>query len=264
MDQNYMNNQEAVKEQYSNGKNLNTRISLHTKYSTNKLGFNHWVYNQYQFSNQCRILELGCGSGDIWTDKLEKLNENCSLVLSDFSAGMVEEVKSKFSGYSNVSFEQIDIENIPYGDEAFDFVVANMMLYHVPDINKALNEVNRVLKKNGVFYCATFGENGTNKYLMSALAEYGVNKDINGSFSLQNGTNILKNQFDDVTKLEYVDALEITDTNDLLDYLYSLSTIGNIVNINRNELFEFFEKKKDSNGIIHIPKEYGMFISIKA
>ena len=38
-----------------------------------------------------------------------------------------------------------------YEDEYFDVVIANGMLYHVPDLEKALSEVNRVLKKGGVF-----------------------------------------------------------------------------------------------------------------
>lgn len=45
----------------------------------------------------------------------------------------------------------VNIEEIPYKDEQFDRVIANMMLYHVPNIQKALSEVNRVLKDGGIF-----------------------------------------------------------------------------------------------------------------
>ena len=45
-------------------------------------------------------------------------------------------------------------------NNTFEIVIANSMLYHVPEIDKALSEVRRVLKKDGVFYAATSGENG--------------------------------------------------------------------------------------------------------
>ncbi len=50
---------ESVKAQYSNGDNLNTRISLHTKYSINKQGFRSWIYEQYHFFNGCSVLRAG-------------------------------------------------------------------------------------------------------------------------------------------------------------------------------------------------------------
>ena len=48
--------------------------------------------------------------------------------------------------YNNVSFQQIDIQDINFPDETFDVIIANHMLYHIPDLQKALYEVKRVLK----------------------------------------------------------------------------------------------------------------------
>jgi ubiquinone/menaquinone biosynthesis C-methylase UbiE len=263
MAQNKMNNAATVQEQYADNKNLNTRISIHDKYSTNKLGFGNWLYQQYQFFPGCRILELGCGTGEAWRGKLEQLGQGTTLILSDFSQGMVEEVKSKFSGYEQVTCEQINIENIPYEEETFDFVIANMMLYHVPDLNKGLEEVHRVLKKGASFYCATFGENGIQQYLTTTLARFGVIIDINGAFTLQNGADILQKHFPLVTRTDYIDSLEVTDTNDLLDYIASMASIGNIGSISRDELYRCFDAKKSEYGSIIIPKEYGMFHSVR-
>jgi len=260
---NNMRNTESVKNQYSDSGNLNTRISIHAKYSINKQGFGNWINEQYNLFNGCQILELGCGNGDMWQDNIRDISKDSTLILSDFSTGMVDEVKGKYEKYKNVSFQKIDIENIPCSDNSFDFVIANMMLYHVPNLDKALSEVFRVLKKNGKFYSATFGENGINKYLMNTLSEYGVSQDTNCAFTLQNGSTILSRYFNNVVKKEYQDALEITDTNDLIDYIFSMTSIRNVNEDDRKSLFEFFEKKKDLEGIIRIPKEYGMFISTK-
>ncbi len=260
MTENRMKDAKAVQEQYSNSTNLNTRISIHEKYSVNQLGFGNWLYQQYEIKDNMRILELGCGTGDLWMSRMEHLNPGVSLILSDFSEGMVAVVRNKFASFPQVSFEQINIEEIPYEAESFDMIIANMMLYHVPDLRKGLQEVSRVLKKGGCFYCATFGENGIQHYLTRTLGRYGIHIDINGSFTLQNGAEILERHFEAVDRRDYIDALEVTETEDLLDYLYSMASIGNLGDVTRDELYHCFEESKDEKGIIHIPKEYGMFV----
>ena len=42
-----LNNTEIVKEQYKTANNLNTRISIHSKYSMNKMGFGNWIVSNY-------------------------------------------------------------------------------------------------------------------------------------------------------------------------------------------------------------------------
>ena len=56
-----INNQKNVKEQYASAGNLNTRISIHQKYSTNKMGFGNWIFSNYKITNGMKVLELGCG-----------------------------------------------------------------------------------------------------------------------------------------------------------------------------------------------------------
>lgn len=63
-------------------------------------------------------------------------------------------------------------------------------------------------------------------------------------------------------RLDYEDSLEITDINDLLDYIYSLEGISEITKFDRNTLKQSLEEKM-VDGIITIPKEYGMFICEK-
>ncbi len=47
-----------VTDQYQNAKNLNARIQLHQRFSTNKYGWHRWVFDQFSFPPQSRILEL--------------------------------------------------------------------------------------------------------------------------------------------------------------------------------------------------------------
>ena len=126
-----INNTFVVKQQYATANNLNTRISIHDKYSTNKMGFGNWIVSNYRIDKGASVLELGCGTGDMWKGR-ESLISTCSrLILSDFSDGMVETTKEIVGDYENIEYKVLDIEKISYEDDSFDVVIANMMLYHV-------------------------------------------------------------------------------------------------------------------------------------
>lgn len=138
---NKMNDTKNVLNQYKDAKNLSTRISLYEKYSTNTKKYSTWIYENYEFFDGCKILEFGSGTGKDWKDIIGKLSQKSSLTLSDFSQGMVEELKLKFEKYNNIDVMKIDIQNVQIEENSKDVAIANSMLYHVPDIDKAVKEV---------------------------------------------------------------------------------------------------------------------------
>lgn len=248
-----------IEVQYKTAMNLNVRSSVHTKYSTNKQPFGEWIYSHYDIADGARILELGCGTGNVWKDNSCLLDSSFSLILSDFSAGMIESAKENVGMYPGVEYQVIDIQNIPYPDASFDVVIANMMLYCVPDLHKGLSEVRRVLKPDGKFYCATYGERGIMQFINDTLHDLGVHGEIYKSFTLQNGDEILRSHFDEVIMRTRDDGLEITVVDDFVDYVMSMSSLAGVASLNRDSLYQAFESKL-VNGILYIPKEYGMFI----
>ncbi|AUS96035.1 hypothetical protein CDQ84_03020 [Clostridium thermosuccinogenes] len=261
-----INNASMLRQQYKDDSNLDIRIKLHQKYSTNKYGYTNWMFDLYEFFDGCKVLELGCGNGSMWENRMEKLPAGTSLVLSDISEGMIEIVKEKFKDYSFVSTELIDIQDIPYPDNTFDIVIANSMLYHVPDLQKAISEVYRVLKPGGKFYATTTGVNGMQKYLYDRFQEFKPQLNAFSQpfpFNLQNGKEILGKSFSKVDKYEYEDSLEITETADLMNWIYSSLLMLRIDKNDLEGLDEFFENCKDERGVIKIPKEAGMFVSSK-
>lgn len=251
-----------VIDQYKKADNLDIRIQLHKKYSSNKLGFNNWIFSNYEIAAGIKVLELGCGTGELWKNNLDAIEKMNSLIVTDLSSDMVAKTKLVIGNRTNVSYEVMDIKNILFESETFDVVIANMLLHHVDDIDRALFEVNRVLRDGGVFYCATFGENGVVDYL-ARLFENEVNLESeNKTFTLQNGMSYLGRHFNNIEKLIYDDELRVTSIDDLVKYMQSFKGISEIGSLNEVTMRKRLQMKfKD--GMLRIPKEYGMFIAQK-
>lgn len=193
---------------------------------------------------------------------MKRIDKGVKLLLTDISDGMLAAAKSALGQSENISMKVVNIENIPYENDRFDTVTANMMLYHVSDIDKALSEAARVLSKNGSFYCAAHGENGINSFIADLLKDYGIVDAENKSFTLQNGYMALKKHFSDVKRFDYEDSLRVTDINDLIAYIYSLQDISSVTEIRKSDMKKALEDRmKDC--VISIPKEYGMFVCKK-
>lgn len=253
---------ENVSNQYSTDEKLNIRIMLHKKYSTNKLGFGNWIFSNYQIEDGMSVLELGCGTGEMWVGMDELIGCCDRLILTDFFEGMLNTAKENLKAYPKIEYRTVDIQDIPFADNEFDVVIANMMLYHVPDLLKGLKEVHRVLKDDGTFYCATYGENGMMESVELMFDDFPISSGHNYNFTLQNGKSALIQHFSDVQMLKYEDELRVTNLDDMIDYIYSLPGFSDIQDLPREVLRSVLEKNT-KNGILHLPKDYGMFIARK-
>ena len=258
-----INDSATVEKQYKTAEKLNTRISIHSKYSTNKQGFGNWIVSHYQIRKGMSVLELGCGTGDMWVNQDELISRCGRLVLSDFSEGMLNQAKENLRHRSGIEYCTVDIQDIPFADQTFDVIIANMMLYHVPDLQKGLREVKRVLKKDGTFYCATYGENGMMEYIGSLFTDCRIQHHVSRSFTLQNGEAKLKTVFSNVRRLLYEDSLEVTDVEDMVDYIFSLTGMSDLQKLPRSKVKSVLERNMRF-GVLHVPKEYGMLISSDA
>ena len=156
---------------------------------------------------------------------------------------MLAEARRQFGERANVRCAQVDAMEIPYEAHSFDAVIANMMLYHVPDIDRALAQIRRVLKPDGWFACAMNGERGMGSFLAEVFADFdaaGKIQAVTTRFSLENGAQKLGRHFHSVRMLGRDDALDVTDAEDLVDYVLSLASMAQLRGIPRAQIRERF------------------------
>lgn len=99
-------------------------------------------------------LELGCGTG-FFSLNLKQAGVLDRVSVTDISAGMVSVARdnARRLGFE-IDGRVADAESVPYPDDTFDVVVGHAILHHIPDVERALREVLRVLKPGGRFVFA--------------------------------------------------------------------------------------------------------------
>ena len=266
--------------QYKDAANLTARSSLHERFSTNKAGWFGWVFDQLaSLPAQSRVLELGCGPAWVWHHNRSRIPSGWHIVLTDLSPGMIDQARSNLAAEddSQFEFDVVDSQAIPYHDASFDAVLANHMLYHVPDRPKALAEIQRVLKPGGHLYAATNGQNNLHEIheLMleidpdlehRARQTFGVSE-----FTLENGTAQLAPYFSSVVIRPYPDDLVVTEAEPLIAYILSMTTnaevMANLSPADQQEKINgtrrLVEDKIQKTGAIHISKSVGLFVATK-
>ncbi len=251
--------------QYKNDQNLRARIRLHELFSVNKSDWQRWVFDHFAIPEQARVLEIGCGPGELWVRNLDRIPTGWEITLSDFSPGMLEQARGNLQQSDHpFACVQIDAQAIPYANGYFDAVIANHMLYHVPDRAKALAEMRRVLKAGGRFYAATNG-----KKHMAEMKDLVLQFDPTagslwksfaiGSFRLENGGALIAQSFDQVTLHIYEDGLEVTEAEPLVAYVLS-TPVGMTFDAEKISRFTaFVQQQIDERGALHITKASGLF-----
>jgi SAM-dependent methyltransferase len=221
-----MNDCHYVIGQYRTASNLQARIALHQRFSTNPYGWLRWVFDQFRLPLQCRLVELGGGTGDLWVDNQSRIPRGWAITLSDASMGMVSHARQRLrSPAVSLTFAVVDAQALPFATASMDAVIANHMLYHVPDQPRALAEIQRVLKPGGRLYASTVGQRH-----LAEMAELVERFDARlaswkgpsvFSFTLENGADLLGAWFQGVALARYEDGLVVTEAAPLVDYLLS-------------------------------------------
>ena len=254
-----------LQRQYRDASNLNARIALHERFSTNPNSWHHWVFEQIDLQPESKVLELGCGPAALWVANLDRIPSSWDITLSDLSPGMVEEARQNLSRSGReFAFEVIDAQAIPYSDGSFDAVIANHVLHHVPDVPKALSEIHRVLKPGGHHYASAVGR-GHMGELHELVHEFDAETQIMGTrvfehFLLDNGTEQIERLFPEVKLLEHEDSLVVTEAAPLVDYVASMIVSPSYSGERLAQFARFVEEEIQRRRAITITKKAGMFV----
>ena len=211
-----------VARQYRTSANLAARQRIY-RYATGDVNWHAWVFDQMAptLPGDARVLELGCGNGALWRENLARIPEKWDITLSDLSAGMLDEVQRALDRHaSRFRFARLDAQTIPFGNHTFDAVIANHMLFHVPDRPRAYREIVRVLRPRGRLFAATNGD-GHMIEIRNLIADFVPLRERSGFF-LEGARDELARFFDSIEVIHLRGELRVPEAGPILDYINSL------------------------------------------
>jgi ubiquinone/menaquinone biosynthesis C-methylase UbiE len=254
-------------DQYRDSSNLDARVDIHRRFSANLYGWYNWLFDALlKLPADAKILELGCGPAYMWKECSSRIPPGWDIILSDLSSGMLDAAWRNLVVTGRAfQFKEIDAQEIPFIDETFDAVIANFMLYHVPDRPKALREIKRVLKVGGKLIAATVG-NRHMKEMMEYLQQVHVSNiwdSYANPFTLENGLDQLQTVFPKVTLLHYEDSLNVTEADPIMAYIRSSMRATELSEDELAKVRVNLESEIKEKGRIFITKDSGLFEAMK-
>ena len=154
-----------------------------------------------------RVLEVGCGWGELARRIAGEVDTD--VIATDLSPHMVELARA-----GGVAAEVADVQDLPFADGNFDVAVAAWMLYHVPDRDRAVSELARVLRPGGRLVATT------NSLLhLHELRELVGSGRSTIAFSRESGGELLARHFTRVEREDIDGELEFADRAEVEEYV---------------------------------------------
>jgi SAM-dependent methyltransferase len=165
-----------------------------------------------------RLLDAGCGNG-LYLAELRRRGHRGPVVGTDLSFGMAR------TAGAHAPTVVGDIAALPYADGAFDVALAMHMLYHVPDLQRAIRELRRVVRSAGTVLVSANGRQHTHQVaaVMNAATRAVTGRErapAPHSFTLENGAALLSAAFGDVRRVDRLNTITVPAAA-VLDYVAS-------------------------------------------
>jgi ubiquinone/menaquinone biosynthesis C-methylase UbiE len=154
-----------------------------------------------------RVLEVGCGWGELaeWLAR----DTAAQVVAVDLSERMVELARAR-----GVDAQVGDVQELPFADGSFDVAVAAWMLYHVPDLDRSISELARVLRPGGILVAVT-----NSRYHLLELRELVGSGPSTLSFNRENGEELLGRHFARMRREDVNGRLEFASRGEVEEYV---------------------------------------------
>jgi SAM-dependent methyltransferase len=216
--------------QYGDPTNLQNRVNVYVYLHPDRplpkdTTFEDWVLDHLDWVGEELAVDIGCGPGHFLSPICRRARQVIGL---DLSPGMLAKA-SEHAPRGQTHLAAADIEALPLGANSVDVVIAAFMLYHVPHLDVALEELSRVLHSDGAILAVTNGP-GDKAEIGRAWEEAG--RRVVGptfkvprwsdSFNLDNGPTVLGDLFDVVAVDRTTGTFQFPDPGPVLLWVDSL------------------------------------------
>jgi ubiquinone/menaquinone biosynthesis C-methylase UbiE len=246
--------------QYASDANLAARQAIY-RFLQPPIRVVPWAIDLADLRGDERVLDVGCGNG-LYIAELGARGHRGPVIAMDLSAGMLGAAQRR----SPTALVVADAQQLPFGESASDCVLAMHMLYHVPDRNRAVAELRRVLAPGGVALVLTNAEAHLEE-LNSLISTAGGARPFARAylrFSAESGASELEAHFASVERHDARSQLVVTDAQAVVDYAASGWAVAAATDDSRQEILGEIERRTLErirvDGALRIRTEVACFV----
>ncbi len=144
----------------------------YSKFSKQSIGATNAILELSQIKQDMNILDLACGSGEPSLSIATHVGPKGHVVATDIVPEMLQiaEKNAREKGLSNIEFKVSNAETLDFPDESFDAVTCRFGVMFFSDPQKAMSEINRVLKKDRLVSLVSWGPEAKNPRFTATTA----------------------------------------------------------------------------------------------
>ena len=116
------------------------------------------LINSMNPSPNQKLIDVGCGTGDIAKIFLNNVNKDAQITCVDPNIRMINKGKDKLKKFKNIYWILASAEKLPLINNSYDFYTISFGLRNTKNLNESLKEAYRVLKPGGRFLCLEFSK----------------------------------------------------------------------------------------------------------
>jgi len=217
---------------------LAIRQRIHELYTDPKIDFPAWTLDRIVWRGDEHVLDIGAGTG-LYVQALRHRLPDGVIYAGDLSSGMTGYLAQFPADGCPLYVLNADVQALPFPDHALDVILANHMLYHVPDLELALREIHRVLKPSGCLIAATNGDQNMAEFqqlLIQGCVLLNVERETlqqlyerwqaeRSHFRLETSAPILARHFFAVQRNDQPSALILPQPEPVMEYLQSMRAL---------------------------------------
>ncbi len=224
----YTDREQLITSAYANDAPFMARLALQ-HYQQPARDFVAWALHHVTWTAHTRILDCGCGNGRYLRHTLAHGATAHHTIGLDIAAGMLTSLRRRWpTDLPQPHVVVGDVVHLPLPTNSCDLAYAMHMLYHVPDQQRAVAELRRVVRPGGTLIAATNSEHDKQELgtlfnaAITALTGQATERSVATRFSLEHGAALLQSQFADVQRYDFTATIVLPEAAPAVAYMESM------------------------------------------